>query len=148
MQKPRTYSNLVIQRSFVEKGDVAAIVRNVKASARIYPLSAAANPPEQKFVNISGKKFNTVHANDAHFYDELSAVVQHEPADFVDPETVGLFASIGIKKGKSFAPDARMKAILVESAAVGNATTRALVFAPRDERAKFFPDRQTRTPLP
>ena len=50
----------------------------------MYPLSAASNPPAQKFVNISGKQFNTVHANDFHFYEELNAVVQHEPADFLD----------------------------------------------------------------
>jgi hypothetical protein len=145
VQKPRTYGNLIIMRSFVDKGDVAAVVSNVKASTRVYPLSAAANPPEQKFTNISGMQFNTVHANDFHFYEELNAVVQHEPPNAFDPETVGLFAAIGIKKGKPFAPDARMKTILTDAMAVANATARAIVFAPRDARAKFFPDRQWTT---
>jgi hypothetical protein len=72
----------------------------------------------------------------------LNAVVQHEPADFVEPEIAGLFASIGIKKGKPFSPDARMKAILTDAVAVGNATSRSIVFASRDERTKFYPDRQ------
>jgi hypothetical protein len=142
VQKPRSYSNLFILRAFVQKGDVAGAVRNIKAAARVYPLSAAANPPAQKFVNISGLQFNTVHANDFHFYEELNAVVQHEPANFVEPETVGLFAAIGIKKGKKFAPDARMKGILVDAVATGNATARAILFASRDPRAKFYPDRQ------
>jgi hypothetical protein len=53
-----------------------------------------------------------------------------------------LFASIGIKKGKPFAPDARMKGILTDAVAVANATARAILFAPRDERVKFYPDRQ------
>ena len=35
-----------------------------------------------------------------------------------------------------------MKAILIDAVAVGNATARAIVFAPRDERVKFYPDRQ------
>ena len=96
-------------------------------------------------MNISGLKFNTVHANDFKFYEELNEVVQHEPANAVDPETVGLFAAIGIKKGKQFAPDARMKAILTEAVAVGNATSRTIVFAPRDPRQKFFADRQWTT---
>ena len=48
-------------------------------------------------------------------------------------ETVGLFAAIGIKKGKKFAPDARMKAILTDAVAVGNATARAILFGSRDE---------------
>ncbi|WP_455289376.1 DUF1214 domain-containing protein [Cupriavidus necator] len=72
-------------------------------------------------------------------------MIQHEPADAFDPETVGLFASIGIKKGKPFAPDARMKAILTDAVGVGNATARSLVFASRDTRAKYFPDRQWTT---
>ena len=142
VNKSRTYSNLFIIRSFVQNGDVAAAVKNVKDNARMYPLSAAANPPAQKFVNISGLQFNTVHANDFHFFNELNAVVQHEPADFIEPETVGVFAAIGIKKGKPFAPDARMKAILTDSMAVGNATARANLFTPRDPRLKIFPDRQ------
>jgi hypothetical protein len=50
-----------------------------------------------------------------------------EPADFVDPETAGLFAAIGIKKGNPFASDARMTAILTDTVAVGNATARAIV---------------------
>jgi hypothetical protein len=140
--RTRTNNNLVIIRAFVQNGDLAGTVASVKAKTRMYPLSAAANPPAQKFVNISGAKFNTVHANNFKFYEELNEVVQHERGDFVDPDTVGLFAAIGIKKGQPFAPDARMKAILTDAVAVGNATSRAVVFASRDPRQKFFADRQ------
>jgi hypothetical protein len=142
VQKPHTYTNLFIIRAFVQGGDLAGAVRALKADTRMYPLSVAANPPAQKFVNISGLQINTVHANDFHFYEELNAVVQHEPADAFDPETAGLFAAIGIKKGQPFAPDARMKAILVDAVAVGNATARAVLFAPRDPRTRIWPDRQ------
>jgi hypothetical protein len=140
--RPRTYGNLIFYRAFVKDGDIAGAAKGVKAKARLYPLSAAGKPPAQAFVNLSGKQFNTVHANNFHFYEEVNAVVQHEPGDAFDPEIVGLFASIGIKKGKPFAPDARMKAILTDAVAVANATARAIVFAPRDERVKFYPDRQ------
>jgi hypothetical protein len=143
--KSRTNSNAVFYRAFVQGGDIAGAVRNVKAGAKVYPLSAAANPPATVFVNTSGKQFNTIHANDFHFYEELDAVVQNEPADFVEPETVGLLAAIGIKKGHPFAPDARMKAILTDAAAVGNATARSIVFASRDPRAKIYPDSQWMT---
>jgi hypothetical protein len=140
--KPATYSNLIFYRAFVKGGDIAAAANGVKAKARIYPLSGAGNPPTQAFVDLSGKQFNTIHANDFHFYEEINSVIQHEPADAFDPEIVGLFASIGIKKDKPFAPDERMKGILTDAVAVGNATARAIVFAPRDERVKFYPDRQ------
>ena len=146
VSKSPTYGHLIFYRAFVQNGDIAAAVANVKAKARLYPLSEAANPPATAFVNMSGRKFNTVHSNDFSFYEELNAVVQHEPANAFDPETTGLFASIGIKKGKPFAPDARMKAILTDAVAVGNATTRAILFASRDERTKFYPDRQWFTP--
>ncbi|MEJ0092953.1 MAG: DUF1214 domain-containing protein [Methylocella sp.] len=72
-------------------------------------------------------------------------VIQHEPGDAFDPEIVGLFASIGIKKGKPFAPDDRMKSILTDAIGVANATARAIVFAPRDDRVKFYSDRQWAT---
>ena len=49
------------------------------------------------------------------------------------------------RRASPFAPDARLKAILTDAVAVGNATARAIVFAPRDERTKFFPDRQWTT---
>lgn len=140
--KTRTYGNLVFFRAFVANGDVAAAVKGVKDKARIYPLSAASSPPETVFVNTSGMQFNTIHANDFHFYEELDAVVQAEPANAFDPELVGLLASIGIKKGAPFAPDARMRAILVDAVAVGNATARAILFASRDPRTKIYPDRQ------
>ena len=68
--------------------------------------------------------------------------MQTEPADWVDPATVGLYASIGIRKGEAFAPDARMKKILTEAVAVGNATVRTDLFASRDPSAKFYDDRQ------
>ena len=75
-------------------------------------------------MNISGRKFNTISANDFSFYEELNAVVQNEPADWVDPDTVGLYAAIGIRKGQPFAPDARMKGILTDAVAVANAIAR------------------------
>jgi hypothetical protein len=142
VMKPPTYGNLIFYRAFVQGGDIAAAVKGVKAGARTYPLSEAAKPPSPVFVNVSGMQMNTIHANTFHFYEEINEVIQHEPADAFDPEIVGLFASIGIKKGKPFAPDARMKGILTDAVAVGNATARAIVFSSRDERVKIYPDRQ------
>src|SRR5262249_33378161 len=125
--KPRTNTLLVFYRAFVKAGDIAATVRNVKANAAIYPLHATTEtgePPATTFVNTSGVRFNTISANTFWFYEELNGVVKNEPANFVDPDTVGLFAAIGIKKGKPFAPDARMKAILTDAVAVANGFAR------------------------
>jgi len=72
----------------------------------------------------------------------LHQVVQEEPTDTIDATTLGIWASIGIEKGKPFAPDARMQKILAEAAAVGDATGRALGYRTRDKEAYFFEDRQ------
>lgn len=145
----RTNTLLVFFRVFVEDGKLAASVAHAKSGTQVYPLATAkaADRPQVGFVNVSGLKFNTISANDDHFYEELNQVVQTEPADFVDPDKVGLFASIGIRKGEPFAPDARMKGILTDAVAVGNATARTILFDSRDARAKFYPDRQWLTPF-
>jgi hypothetical protein len=101
---------MLFYRAFVEGGDIAAAV------------SGANNPPPPTFVNTSGLQFNTIHANTFPFYEEINTVVQHEPGDAFDPEIVGRFASIGIKRGKPFAPNERMKGILTGAVAVANAT--------------------------
>jgi hypothetical protein len=143
--KSPTNRLLMFFRAFVEKGDIAGAVAGVKAKAKLYPLSAAASPPETVFVNTSGKKFNTISANNFEFFNELDAVVQSEIADFVSPETVGLFASIGIRKGQSFNPDGRMKKILTDAVAIANGAARSFLWRPRDPRTRFYNDRKWQT---
>jgi hypothetical protein len=138
----RTFMNYVLMRAFVVDADLAKTAAHVRKHWRLYPLKEAASPREPHFVDLSGLRYNTIHANDVSFYEELNAVVQREPADAFDPELVGLWASIGIKKGRPFAPDERMKRILVDAAAVGNATARALSYRPRGREPYFYADRQ------
>ena len=145
--RPRTNTLLIFYRAFVQKGDVAAAVAGVKSKAAVFPLSQTAKPPATQVVDLSGVKFNTISANDFSFYEELNGVVQNEPADWVDPDTVGLYAAIGIRKGQPFAPDERMKKILTESVAVANAIARSNLFASRDPRTRIYPDRQWLTPF-
>lgn len=147
VSKPRTNRLLIFYRAFVKDGDVAGAVKRVKSEANIYPLSDAADPPKPVIVNTSGKRFNTISSNTFRFYEELNAVVQNEPVDFVDPDLVGLFGAIGIRKGEPFAPDDRMKAILTDSVAVANAIARANLVDSRDPETRFYPDRQWFTPF-
>jgi hypothetical protein len=137
--KTPTYRNWMFLRAIVQDGDVEAATEGLRTKFRIYPLSQLQNPPTGKVVFASGAKINTIHANDVTYYDELNAVVQYEPADAFDPELVGLFASIGIKKGQPFEPDARMQKILTEGVAIGNAIARSLTFRPRKESLYFYP---------
>ena len=74
-------------------------------------------------------------------------MIQYEPADAFNPELLGFFASIGIKKGEPFAPDARMERLLNEAAAIANASSRAILFRSRNSAAFFYPDRQWYSPF-
>ena len=82
---------------------------------------------------------NTIPPNDFSYYEWLDEVVQQEPAGSLDPELMGPIAAIGIVKGRPFAPDARMKRILTEAAAVANATSRSLFMHPRDPDWYYYP---------
>jgi hypothetical protein len=135
-----TFGNFLFFRGFLVDGEIKPALAAIREQTRVYPLAQAAQPPTMNFVNMSGRDFNTIHSSDFSFFEEVNHVVQEEPAEAMDAETLGLLASIGIQKGKPFAPDARMKTILTEAAAVGNATARALAFAPRDPRYYPFPD--------
>ena len=146
--RSRTYGNLMFFRGFLENGSTKTAVENTKEFYKAYSLSDAKGPPPMKFINVSGKEFNTIHANDFHFYEEVNAIVQYEPNEASDPETLGLLAAIGIEKGKKFAPDARMKKILTEAVAVANATARALTFRPRLDGVYYYPDRHWFTSFP
>lgn len=140
-----TYGNWVGGRGFVVNGDPRPATDNIKKHWKVYPLAQAGNPPEGKFVNVSGKSFNTIHANDFSYWQEIDEVVQSEPLEAVEPEARGLLAAIGIRKGSPFAPDARMKRILGEAATVGAATVRAMVYDTRGTAAFFYPDSNWRT---
>jgi hypothetical protein len=142
VQKTPTYRNWMFLRAIVQGGDLDAALKPLRTQFRIYPLSKRDNPPKGKVVEVSGKKFNTIHANDYSYWEELNAVVQYEPADAFSPELVGQFAAIGIKKGQPFAPDARMKKILEEGVAIGNATARSITFRPRTESVYFYPGKR------
>jgi hypothetical protein len=136
-----TFGLWVPWRSFLVDGDPAPGVELVKQHTKIYPLSEAGKPvAPPTFVDMSGKPFNTVFPTDYRFWEMLNEVVQQEPTDSLDPVTLGFFQSIGIQKGKPFAPDARMKKILAEAAAVGDATARSILFHTRDRAAYYYAD--------
>jgi hypothetical protein len=153
----RTSRVVAFGRTFMVDNDPAPAVEVLKEGFRIYPyvpgtegtsvaaflagrapLAPPASWPETTFVEGSGLAFNTVPPNDYTFWDTINELVQHEPAGAGDPHTLGLLASVGITKGKPFAPDDRLRGILEDAVAVGNATARTVSFAPREEEGFTF----------
>src|SRR6476646_6009885 len=93
------------------EADVEAALALVK-KLRAYPLAKAANPPEQRFIDIHGKTFDGVPNFDESFFVSLNRMVQEEPVQERDLVAMGMLQSIGIEKGKDFKPDDATKRIL------------------------------------
>lgn len=138
--RSKTFRVWNFTRGYLDKG-IEAAVKNYKDNLKVYPLAKKNAPPAMEFINASGLEgVNTVLPNDDSYYEALNAVIQYEPVGFLGPEITGLIASIGIIKGKPFNPDERMRKILTDAAAIGNATSRAITFFPRDPGQPTYPD--------
>jgi hypothetical protein len=167
----RTTKAILLGRSFINENpgqDPAPTVEVIKSTLKIYPYAQggfgtsigtllkgvvqpdpAADIPETKFVEGSGMAFNTIPPSDFGFFALLNEAVQDEPAGSnTNIELMGDLAAIGIVKGKPFKPDERMRGILEDAAAVGNATSRALVFDARaSEGFGYYDDSAWGIPL-
>lgn len=142
----RTNNVLYALRAYLADGkDPKPAVENIKENLKIYPykpgsfgtsiaealegkvrLAGEPEVPEMKFIDVSGKAFNTIPPSDYGFFELINENVQAEPATSYDVELAGQLAAIGIVHGKTFAPDDRMKKILADAAAVGSAFGRSL----------------------
>jgi hypothetical protein len=130
-------------RAYLENNDPKPAAALIKDRLKIYPytpggfgtsiatalegkvrLEVAPPIPPTKFVEASGKSFNTIPPNDFSYFEMVNELVQMEPATSTSPELLGQLAAIGIVKGKPFNPDARMRKTLTDAAAVGNAAGR------------------------
>ncbi len=145
--RPSTYGNWAPFRTFLVDGSPKPGVESVKKHLKIYSLADAANPAPVKFANASGVPANFVAPGDYSFWELLDKVIQEEPSEGSDPTTLGLFASIGIEKGKPFNPDERMKKILADAANIGAVTARTIAFKMREQDAFFYPDSSWRLPF-
>ena len=131
--KSSSWVNWFIARGFLKDGKPDFSSKLFREGLKIYPLGKAANPPTMEFINASGRVFNTVHSTDFNFYEELYSAIDREPIEMIEPQLRGIFASIGIQKGKPFEPDDRMKKILTKAAEVANYTARAMLWHERDK---------------
>ena len=144
----RTNHVVMLGRAFINENpgnDPAPTADRIKEQLKVYPyapggvgssigaamtgrgpLGALGAPAAPRFVEGTGLPLQTVPPNDFGHYELLDALVQLEPVGALDVELAGQFAAIGIVKGEKFAPDDRMRRILDQAVAVGNAASRTL----------------------
>jgi hypothetical protein len=83
---------------------------------KLYPLSAAANPPATTFIDAINVVVTGVIPYDVRFFQSLDCMVQSEPWIERDRAMIDPLRSLGIEKGKPFQPEDKTADILKSAA--------------------------------
>jgi len=143
--RSKTYMNFSFLRANAEVvgiGDKA--LKFYREHAKVYPLKNG--PREPRVLNITGVPWDSLVPENGKAFKWMHEIISYEPAEAFGKELLGKLASLGIEKGKPFAPDARMQKIFDTAAAEGVAMSRVIAFDSRDENAKVYPKRQWESP--
>jgi len=108
-------------RSLPVKGDAKGALEALR-TIKIYPLATAANPKLLTFVDLTDKPMDATclrWEDNIQYWQKLHEVIDAEPIVEKFLPMYGVLATLGIEKGKPFAPDARMKGILEKAAKAG-----------------------------
>lgn len=106
-------------RSVPAPGKSAADAYAYSKRLRMYYLSEAGNPPQQKFVDPIDQRYRrypTLPFYDERHFDDMYAIMSVEPVREHDKVMVGMLKSLGIEKGKPFTPDAIAKRAMRQAA--------------------------------
>jgi hypothetical protein len=108
-----TYQSYALLRSNYRSADDADIADAVTYGKRVkvYPLSAAADPPQTTFIDANDVLFDATIPYDARFFDSINRIVQAEPWLARDRAMIDKLKTIGIEKGRPFAPDDKARRI-------------------------------------
>lgn len=127
-------------RSIVQQGKTNEDAFNFSHKLRMYYLSEAANPPEQRFVDPMQRRYATLPHYDEEFFRDLADIISVEPVRPEDKAMMGMLASLGIQKGKPFAPDANTTRAMRQGAADAWFSLQAYFDHPPKD-ALYWPDR-------
>jgi len=139
--KSPTFRTVMGLRGFPVGGPRDKAVAVLK-QVRVYPLASLGKPTATTIVNASSEMIDMVFPDTGQFFEDLAGIIQHEPAERVSPGDHFLLASIGIEKGRRFAPNAARQALLRDAARLGAATARANTFSSNDPARRVYHDRQ------
>ncbi|NOG72284.1 DUF1254 domain-containing protein [Roseicella sp. DB1501] len=131
-------------RSLPVGGDARAALEALRR-IRVYPLASAGNPKPLDFVDTSERRMDSTclrWEDNIQFWEVLHRVLDAEPLVGKFVPMYGLLAELGIEKGKPFAPDARMKAILEQAARAGRDQMLVAAFDSNRPDRVNWPDRK------
>jgi hypothetical protein len=114
-----TYKVFLGMRCLPLDGDMGKAMDGVR-SIKVYPLATPSKP--LAFVDVTERRVDVTHLaweDNFAYWEKLHDVINAEPVQDEFRPMYGLLAELGIAKGKPFAPDKRMKAILERAARSG-----------------------------
>jgi hypothetical protein len=111
------------------------------AGVRIYPYSDRADPAPTRIVAPDGRPWTGDQPRGLDYWRRLHDIYQSEVVDERDRFYLAMLKQLGIEKGKPFAPDARLVALLEQGAAAGERMAQANTFAKRFDQGSYWPDR-------
>lgn len=134
--QPNTFGSYVLLRSNMRSHGEADVANSIAygKQVKVYPISQASNPPATVFTDVKDILFDSTIRYDDSFFVNLDRAVQSEPWLTRDRAMIDQLRSIGIEKGKAFAPDAKAKQALNE----GIREARALLTARYDAGLPTF----------
>lgn len=103
-------------RSIVTPGKTQKDAYNYAHKLRMYYLSEAGNPPQQKFIDPLHKRFATLVRFDERHFQDLWGIFSVEPPREKDKVMLGMLAALGIERGKPFNPDETTKRAMRQAA--------------------------------
>jgi hypothetical protein len=110
----QTYQGYALLRSILKSGSEADFNKAVEYGKRIqfYPLSQAANPPATTYFDAADVVFDATIPYDVRFFESLARMVDSQPWIERDKAMIDSLKTLGIEKGKAFAPDAKTRDIM------------------------------------
>jgi hypothetical protein len=114
--QPGTFGSYALFRSNLASHSDADVAKSVTYGkrVRIYPLSQASAPPPTVFADVKDVVFDSTIRYDESFFEGLDRIVQSEPWLDRDRVMIDQLRSLGIEKGKPFAPTAATKEALAK----------------------------------
>jgi hypothetical protein len=103
-------------RSVPASGKTTADAHAYAQRLRMYYLSEAANPPQQRFVDPANQRYPTLPFYDERHFEDMHEIMSVEPVREHDKVMMGMLKSLGIEKGKPFAPDETAKRAMRQAA--------------------------------
>jgi hypothetical protein len=104
---------------------------------QVYPAKVATDPRKTRVVAPDGRPWSGTHPKGMAYWERLAAVLQVEPVKAEDRLMMAMLKSLGIEKGRPFAPTQAQARALSEGARIGQLMAMANSFDKRFETAAY-----------